>query len=152
MHPSPVAQTPAASPAEALTHFARRLSLETDCADVHEAMLRAGGPPPDFVLLDVRGPAAYARSHVPGALSLPHREMTAERMAQWPGGALFVVYCAGPHCNGGDRAALRLAGLGRPVKLMLGGVTGWADEGFPFASGERPGSVTEAGRLVVSSA
>lgn len=68
--------------------------------------------------------------------------MTAERVAGWPEGALFVVYCAGPHCNGADWAALR---LGRPVKLMLGGMMGWADEGFAFASGEAPGSVVEAG-------
>ena len=45
-------------------------------------------------------------------------------MAEWPKDTLFVVYCAGPHCDGADRAALRLAGLGRPVKLMLGGITG----------------------------
>lgn len=142
--PSPVAQTPPAAPADALAHFARRLSLETDCADVREALARAGDAPPDFVLLDVRGPAAYARAHVPGALSLPHREITAERMADWPEGTLFVVYCAGPHCNGADRAALRLAGLGRPVKVMLGGMIGWADEGFAFASGEAAGSVLDA--------
>ena len=44
MLPSPVAQTPAALSADAHSHFARRLSLETDCADVHEAMTHAGGP------------------------------------------------------------------------------------------------------------
>jgi rhodanese-related sulfurtransferase len=143
MSPSAVTQTPPAAAAEALAHFARRLALETDCADVHEAMMRAGDAPPDFVLLDVRGPAAYARSHVPGAVSLPHRDITAARMATWPEDTLFVVYCAGPHCNGADRAALQLAGLGRSVKLMLGGMTGWADEGFAFAAGEAPGSVLD---------
>ena len=106
-------------------------------------MTRAGGTPAGFVLLDVRGPKAYARSHVPGAVNLPHRQITVERMAGWPEGTLFVTYCAGPHCNGADRGALRLAQLGRPVKLMLGGVTGWADEGFPFAAGETPGAVTD---------
>ena len=45
------------------------------------------------------------------------------------------MYCAGPHCNGADRAAVRLARLGRPVKKMIGGVTGWLDEGFA-----RPGA------------
>jgi hypothetical protein len=29
---------------------------------------------------------------------------------------------------------VRLARLGRPVKEMIGGMTGWADEGFSFAS------------------
>jgi rhodanese-related sulfurtransferase len=47
----------------------------------------------------------------------------------------FVVYCAGPHCNGADRAALALARLGRRVKKMIGGVTGWKDEGFALQAG-----------------
>ena len=127
---SPVTAIPAADPAEALAHFQRRLRLETDCADVHAAL-----PDPDFVLLDVRGPNAFAAAHVPGAINLPHAAITPERLAAWPAAALFVVYCAGPHCNGADRAAVRLAGLGRRVKLMLGGMTGWADEGFAVAGG-----------------
>ena len=137
---SVTAVTPASS-ALALEHFSRRLSLETDCADVHEAF-RSGAA--DFVLLDVRGPAAYAKAHVPGAIHLPHRDINAERMAAWPAGTVFVVYCACPHCNGADRAALKLAGLQRPVKLMLGGMTGWADEGFGFAHGNEPGAIPAA--------
>ena len=65
-------------------------------------------------------------------------------MGAWPAGTLFVVYCAGPHCNGADRGALRLAELKRPVKLMLGGMTGWADEGFAFAAGDAPGRLPNA--------
>ena len=128
---SHVSAIAAAAPSYAATHFAHKLSLETDCWDVHQS-LKDG--PVDFVLLDVRGPKAFARGHVPGAINLPHAEITAERMMSWPHATLFVVYCAGPHCNGADRAALRLAKLGRPVKMMLGGVTGWADEGFAFAT------------------
>lgn len=138
MPASSVAAIPAAAPAVAQAHFSARLALETDCTDVHEAS--ASGQA-DFVLLDVRGPKAYARRHVPGALNLPHREITAERMSAWPEATLFVVYCAGPHCNGADRGALQLARLGRPVKLMIGGMTGWADEGFPFVQGADPGSL-----------
>ena len=128
---SHVSAIAAAAPSEAATHFAHKLSLETDCWDVHQS-LKDG--PVDFVLLDVRGPKAFARGHVPGALNLPHAQITAERMMSWPHTTLFVVYCAGPHCNGADRAALRLSKLGRPVKIMIGGMTGWADEGFAFES------------------
>ena len=128
----PVTLIPPAPPAEAEAHFARRLALETDCADVHQAMQEAA---PGFVLLDVRGPGAFARGPVPGALNLPHRDITAARMAAWPEGTLFVVCCAGPLCNGADRAALALSRLGRPVKLMLGGITGWLDEGFALSAG-----------------
>ena len=119
-------------------HFAQRMSFETDCWDVHDALARGAT---DFVLLDVRGLDAYVHGHVPGALSLPHAEIDAERMGAWPPDTLFVVYCAGPHCNGANKAALRLARLRHPVKEMIGGMTGWADEGFAFAEGEQPGSV-----------
>jgi rhodanese-related sulfurtransferase len=132
-----VSAVPAAASADAAAHFGRRLRVETDCADVAGSMKASEI---DFVLLHVVGsPAAYARRHVPGALHLRHSEIDAERMAAWPDDTLFVVYCAGPHCNGADRAALKLATLGRPVKLMIGGITGWEDEGLPFATGDEPG-------------
>ena len=120
-------------------HYSRRLAFETDCWDVHEAM-RTGNT--DFVLLDVRGPKLYEASHVPGAINLPHGKMTVSKMAEWDADTLFVVYCAGPHCNGTDRAAVRLGRLGRKVKVMIGGMTGWADEGFSYAEGSEPGSVS----------
>lgn len=137
-----VTETPAAPAKIAIEHFSRRLSVETDCADV-AATMRSGDV--DFVLLHVVGSeAAYAKRHIPGALHLPHRQITVERMAEWPAETLFVVYCAGPHCNGADQAALKLARLGRPVKVMIGGVTGWADEGLPFAYGATPGRLMDA--------
>ncbi len=139
---SSVTDIPAAASAIAIEHFSRRLSLETDCSDVAAAM-KAGDQ--DFVLLHVVGTsAAYERRHVPGAIHLPHREISAERLAALPPDTLFVVYCAGPHCNGADQAALKLARLGRKVKLMIGGITGWADEGLPFASGAAPGTLPQA--------
>jgi rhodanese-related sulfurtransferase len=122
-----VTAIPAASSEEALAHFQRPFGFETDCWDVHEALKSAS---PGFVLLDVRGPEAYARGHVPGAVHLPHGKIIASKMADWPEDTLFVTYCAGPHCNGAARGAVRLARLGRPVKIMTGGITGWIDEGF----------------------
>lgn len=124
---NPVTSIPAASSAEAIAHFESEFTFEADCWDTHEAM-EAGEP--GFVLLDVRSPALFARGHVAGAVNLPHGKIIASKMAQWPDDTLFVTYCAGPHCNGAARGALRLAKLGRPVKIMAGGVTGWIDEGF----------------------
>jgi rhodanese-related sulfurtransferase len=88
----------------------------------------------DFVLLDVRGADAFARGHVPGAIHLPHGKIVESRMREFPDDTLFVTYCAGPHCNGATRGAIRLARLGRPAKIMIGGVTGWLDEGFALAT------------------
>lgn len=124
--PSAVTETPAAPSHLARDHFAAEFSFETDCWDVHDTLSRGA----DFVLLDVRGPALFAKGHVPGAINLPHGKITARKMAEWPEGTLFVTYCAGPHCNGAARGALRLANLDLPVKIMAGGITGWIDEGF----------------------
>jgi rhodanese-related sulfurtransferase len=134
---SPVSAVPAADSAAALAHFSSLLSFETDCADVHAALETwpeaSDGRAMDFVLLDVRGPALFARGHVPRAVNLPHGKIVESKLADYPADTLFVTYCAGPHCNGATRAAIRLARLGRPVKVMTGGVTGWLDEGFQLA-------------------
>jgi rhodanese-related sulfurtransferase len=61
--------------------------------------------------------------------------MTQETLSAYAPDTLFVVYCSGPHCNGADRAALRLARLGRPVKKMLGGMSGWVEEAYEVATG-----------------
>ena len=127
---SHVTAIPAAANADALAHFEAGFRYETDCWDVHDA-LSSGQQ--DFILLDVRGTEKYAAGHVPGALDLAHRKIIGSKIAEFPADTLFVVYCAGPHCNGAARAAVRLAQLGRPVKLMTGGITGWLDEGFALA-------------------
>lgn len=129
--PSHVAAVPAAPSAEAEAHFAAEFRFETDCWDVHDSLAHGAT---DFVLLDVRSPALFARGHVPGAINLPHGKLVESKLAAWPADTLFVTYCAGPHCNGAARGALRLARLGRPVKIMAGGLTGWVDEGFELAT------------------
>ncbi|MFK8084074.1 MAG: rhodanese-like domain-containing protein [Granulosicoccus sp.] len=131
--PTPVTQTPAAQSDVALEHFNRLLQFETDCWDTHES-LKADEP--DFILVDVRSPDLFASGHIDGAINIPHGKMIASYMKRYEDGKLFVVYCAGPHCNGADKAAARLAGLGLPVKLMIGGITGWQDEGFNLVSSD----------------
>ena len=124
---SAVSRPPAADSASALRHFESLLEFETDCWDVHHAIANERM---DFVLLDVRGEALFANGHIDGAISLPHARINEASLSDYPMDTLFVVYCAGPHCNGTEKAAIRLAKLGRPVKKMIGGVTGWIDEGF----------------------
>ncbi len=128
---SSVTAVPPADSATAVRHFEACLTLETDCWDVHDALSTGA----DFVLIDVRSPALYRKGHVPGALNIPHGKIIESRMKEFPAETIFVVYCAGPHCNGAHRGAARLARLGRPVKLMIGGITGWLDEGFELQSG-----------------
>jgi rhodanese-related sulfurtransferase len=124
---SMVSRPAAAQSEQAEAHFAALLAFETDCWDVHHAISNQRR---DFVLLDVRSEVHYRQGHLPDALSFPHQKISAESLMSYPADSLFVVYCAGPHCNGADKAALKLAQLKKPVKKMIGGVTGWLDEGF----------------------
>jgi rhodanese-related sulfurtransferase len=126
-----IAIPPAAS-ALAREHFAAEFAFETDCWDVHDALEKGG----DFVLLDVRSPALFAKGHILGAINLPHGKIVRSKMAEWPEETIFITYCAGPHCNGAARGALRLAQLDRPVKIMAGGITGWLDEGFDLVTAD----------------
>src|SRR5687768_14542318 len=97
----------------AMNYFERRLEFETDADDVGSALQDGTA---DFTLIDARSPAAYAAAHLPGAISLPHRGITAESLPDGP----IVVYCWGPGCNAATKAGAKIAALGREVKEMLG--------------------------------
>lgn len=119
-----VSATPPANASEAYEHFARKLAVETDPADVHADM--ANGVD-DFVLVDVRSSSDYERSHAVGAINIPVGQITERRMAEYPDDTLFVVYCWGPGCNGATKAAMKLSAMGYPVKEMIGGIEYWED-------------------------
>ncbi|MFF7968523.1 rhodanese-like domain-containing protein [Streptomyces sp. NPDC007903] len=118
---------PPAAPAEAAAFFAARLAFQADVSDVH-ASLESGAP--GFVLVDSRGPEAWAQGRIPGALHLPTAEIP-ERAADLLDPTVPVItYCWGPGCDGATRAALALARLGFHVKEMIGGMEYWTREGF----------------------
>jgi rhodanese-related sulfurtransferase len=121
----------AAPPEVAARHFRDKLAVETDPSDVHAAMSEGRD---GFVVVDVRSRDAYREAHVPGALSLPWREITAGAALPFTAEQVAVVYCWGPHCNGATKGGARLAELGYQVKEMIGGIDGWRRDGLPVVS------------------
>jgi rhodanese-related sulfurtransferase len=124
-----VLEHPTAEPGQAASHFAAKLSVETDPFDVY-ADFAAGCE--DFKLVDTRSPEAFANAHLPGAISLPHRLINEESTASLGKDKVIVVYCWGPACNAGAKGALRFSSLGFQVKEMIGGFEYWVREGFPI--------------------
>ena len=52
--------------------YQRKLAYEMDSADVYEALQKDEA----IVVIDGRSSGAYAEEHIPGAVSLPHREIS----------------------------------------------------------------------------
>ncbi|HWK43775.1 MAG TPA: rhodanese-like domain-containing protein [Stellaceae bacterium] len=125
--PSQVLATLAASPERAREHFAAKLSVETDSADV-AADLKHGVT--GFVVVDVRSASAYADRHILGALSLPRPTIDAASTAGLSRDDVIVAYCWGPGCNGATKAAIQFAALGFRVKELIGGIEYWVREGY----------------------
>jgi rhodanese-related sulfurtransferase len=128
-HFSLVLETPAARPEDAQRHFLAKLSVETDPADVRLDLQRGQN---SFVLIDARDAQDFEECHIPGALNLPYRRITAESTAHLSKEQLLVVYCWSPGCNSATKAAARLNALGFQVKEMIGGIQYWRLEGGPI--------------------
>jgi rhodanese-related sulfurtransferase len=109
-----------------LEFYQAKLAYEIDAADV-KAALEAGET---LILIDTRASSAFERESIPGALSLPHRTMTADTTAALPRDALLVPFCDGIGCNGSTNGAIKLLQLGFRVRELQGGLDWWKRDGF----------------------
>ena len=124
--PSFVLEHSAGSPEAAARHFSNKLAFECDPSDVNGDLERGVT---GFVVVDARSPEVYAAGHVPGAINLPHRAISAETLRQFHRNTIFVTYCTGPNCNAAAKAGARIASLGYRIKEMIGGFEYWQQEG-----------------------
>ena len=109
-------------PGEAAALMADKLRFHTDSWDL-SVDLKSGLA--EVVVIDARSRDAYEAGHIPGAMSFPHREMTADSTARLDHGKVYVVYCDSIGCNGSTKGAYKLASLGFRVKELLGGLDWW---------------------------
>jgi len=113
----------------AARHFQWRLGFEVDPADVYADLQRGVA---DFTLVDTRTREAFAAGHIPGAVSLPYREIDETTPEVLPRDRLVVTYCSSPACNAATKGAAALAALGYQVKEMPAGLEYWEREGYPI--------------------
>lgn len=125
---------------EQIRHYQSKLEYETDSWDL-AAALKAGEK---IVVVDARSAEAYAREHIPGAISLPHRAMSPETTGRLDKSCLYVTYCDGIGCNASTKGALKLAQLGFRVKELIGGLDWWRRDGYATAGAQaRAGTAVE---------
>jgi rhodanese-related sulfurtransferase len=110
-----------------LRHYQAKLEYEIDPWDLNEALGRGD----KIVLVDTRSPEAFGKSHIPGAMNIPHRAMNNATTAHIDKGVLVVTYCDGIRCNGSTKGALNMLRLGFRVKELIGGLDCWRYDGYP---------------------
>lgn len=84
----------------------------------------ASGARPPLVIVDVREPALFRKSHLPGAINIPYPAAKERAPAELEPSADIVLVChSGPM---GDEVAAILAGRGFPhVRNLAGGMKRW---------------------------
>lgn len=132
---------PPLSPEENVAWLEQKLRCYADAWDLAQD-LAAGVQ--HIVAVDTRSAAQYRAGHICGAISFPHREMTAETLAKLDRSKTYVAYCDGIGCNGSTRGALKLASAGLLVKELIGGLDFWRRDQHPVTEGDAPGEWPQA--------
>ena len=121
-----------AQPAEAQRYLALKLALESNVAEVYDAQqAKEAG----MVLVDARNAESFAEAHIPGAINLSAKDVTAAAVASFDKNAVYVTYCGGPACNASTKTAEKLAGFGFKVKEFSGGLPKWQEKGYSVQAG-----------------
>ncbi len=88
-------------------------------------------------VLDVRPSEEFRTGHLPGALSVPLKELE-HRLSELPRDREIVAYCRGPYCVLALEAVELLRARGFSAFRLEDGVQDWQARGYPVMVEERP--------------
>ena len=91
----------------------------------------------EVTVLDVRPPEEYRAAHIPGAVSVPLKELE-KHLGSLPKDREIVAYCRGPYCVLAPEAVKLLRARGYHAVALGDGVAEWRAHGLPVAAGEAP--------------
>ena len=109
-----------------IEYFQSKLDFELDPWDLFTAMAKGE----NVIPVDTRRPELYNEEHIPGALSLSHREMDENSTKSLDKSMTYACYCKGVGCNASTRGALKMSKLGFKVKELYGGLAAWKNDGY----------------------
>jgi rhodanese-related sulfurtransferase len=110
-----------------IEYYQSKLEFEMDPWDLFHAMEKGK----EVVPLDTRRSEAFEKEHIPGAISLPHRELNDNSTKGLDRSKTYACYCKGNGCNASTWGALKMARLGFKVKEVFGGLESWKADGYP---------------------
>ena len=91
----------------------------------------------EVTVLDVRPAEEYRAAHIPGAVSVPLKELE-ERLGSLPRDREVVAYCRGPYCVLAPEAVKLLRARGYRAVALGDGVAEWRARGLPVSAGDAP--------------
>jgi rhodanese-related sulfurtransferase len=92
----------------------------------------------EATVLDVRPADEYHAAHIPGAVSMPLKELE-RRLTEIPRDRPVIAYCRGPYCVFATEAAETLRRHGFAARRADSGVPDWRLAGYPVATdNDRP--------------
>ena len=115
---------------KAQAHFQSRVGFTTGPHELAGILDRKE----DVVVVDVRFPSDFRKSHIPGAVNLPKGKWHEARgLAK---DKLNILYCYNQTCHLAAEAALELLAAGYPVVEMEGGFATWEANGSPVQASQ----------------
>lgn len=111
---------------EQIEFYKNKLTYEMDPSDLYDAFEKGE----DVVAVDARQTFGYEKEHIPTAINLPHRDMTADSTKHLDKTKTYVCYCDGIGCNASTKGALKMTKLGFKVKELMGGIEWWKFDGY----------------------
>lgn len=109
-----------------IKHYENKLAFEMDPSDLFDALNNGE----KVIALDARKAFGFEAEHIPNAINIPHREMSAETTKHLDKDVLYVTYCDGIGCNASTKGALNMTKLGFKVKELMGGIEWWKFDGY----------------------
>ncbi|UII32121.1 rhodanese-like domain-containing protein [Fulvivirga ulvae] len=106
--------------------YESKLAYEMDPSDLFDALENME----DVVVIDARQSFGYEKEHIPGAINIPHREMSEGTTKHLDKSKTYVCYCDGIGCNASTKGALNMARMGFKVKELIGGIEWWKFDGY----------------------
>ena len=89
----------------------------------------------EVTILDVRPVEEYSAGHIPGAISIPLKELETH-LSELSGDQEIVAYCRGPYCVLAIQAVEFLRARGLRALRLEDGIIEWRAHGLPVADGE----------------
>lgn len=111
---------------EQVEFYKQKLAFEMDPSDLYAAFEEGQ----NIVALDARQSFGYDRERIPGAINIPHLNMSPDSTQHLDRETTYVCYCDGIGCNASTKGALKMTKLGFKVIELMGGIEWWKFDGY----------------------